>query len=206
MAKLFQDMLQRSQDLGILFKKSVDAREWFRNEAGGIKKSIATKEIRSELLENTRSFVTVGRLYMFKYQPKYEATLPFYDAFPVVFPISKTPEGFLGLNMHYLPPQYRAILMDSLYTLINNEKYDYSTRLQKISYNVLKSASRFRYFRPCLKHYLNSYVVSRFIYVHPLHWETALFLPLEQFKKSTTSNVRSNSIKSIRKAKGQVAK
>jgi hypothetical protein len=104
----------------------------------------------------------------------------------------------MGINMHYLPHTYRAMLMDQLYTLTNNDNYDDSTRLQRLSYNVLKSASRFKFFRPCLKRYLNNGVKSRFIYVHPKHWDMALFLPLERFEKATKAQVFRDSVKAIK--------
>lgn len=183
---------------GLIDRNTVDAREWFREESQAVKPSEARRKVRSEFLANGKALITVGRLYMFMYDPKTRETIPYYDAFPVVFPFQKTPNGFLGLNMHYLPPTYRAILMDRLYLLINNERYDDSTRLQKISYDILTSMSRFKFSKPCVKHYLYNNVMSRFIYVHPEHWEMALFLPLEQFRKTTKNRVHLDSIKIIK--------
>ena len=42
-------------------------------------------------------------LNMFVYDPKYKKTLPYYDTFPLVLPLERYSDGFLGLNFHYLP-------------------------------------------------------------------------------------------------------
>ena len=48
---------------------------------------------------NNRPFY--GRLNMFFYDPKYKKKLPYYDTFPLVLPIERYPDGFLGINFHY---------------------------------------------------------------------------------------------------------
>ncbi len=58
--------------------------------------------------------VMPGRLYMYAYDPKMKKELPYYDRFPLVFPFSKTQDGFIGLNMHYLPYPLRVGLLDKL--------------------------------------------------------------------------------------------
>ena len=55
-----------------------------------------------------------GRLNMFIYDPKLKAKLPYYDSFPLVLPIEQYKDGFLGLNLHYLPIGLRVRLLDRL--------------------------------------------------------------------------------------------
>ncbi|NDB30506.1 hypothetical protein EB169_12225, partial [archaeon] len=85
---------------------------------------------------------------------------------------------------------------DALYDTINNDKKDQTTKL-RISYNILNGAAKFRYFEPCIKRYLNNQVQSRFLYVDPNQWETALFLPLERFVGATKAQVWKDSRKKI---------
>ena len=127
-------------------------------------------------------------MYLFSYDPKMKEELPYYDRFPLVFPFQTTPDGFLGMNMHYIPHVYRARLMDNLYDLTNNEKYDETTKL-RASYSMLNSAARYKYFKPCVKRYLYSHVRSRFLLIPSNEWDVALFLPLERFAKSTKNKV-----------------
>ena len=169
------------------------AREWFRSSAREISK-VNAKQFMSDT-RNLRANLgprSIGKLYMFYYEPKHRAKLPYYDSFPLVYPISFTKNGFLGLNLHYLPPYLRSRLMDSLYTLINNEKMDGTSRL-RISYQILKSSTRFRYFRPCVKSYLFTHVHQKFLLVPPQDWDKALLLPTERFKKRSKAYVWSRS-------------
>jgi hypothetical protein len=96
--------------------------------------------------------------------------------------------GFLGINMHYLPLPLRAKLMDALYSLATNKSYDETTRL-RMTYDILNSASKYRFFKPTLKMYLNEHVKSRFIKIESAEWDIALFLPTERFQKSSKQTV-----------------
>jgi hypothetical protein len=188
MATLFQDILKKPKDLKTGTKA---ARDWFREKAASVKsfddrKIMDTKEPFRRLQSISEN--SVGKMYMFVYDPKHKDTLPYYDTFPLIFPVEFYGDSFLGINLHYLPPMLRAKLMDALYSTINNKKYDKTTQLV-IGYQILKSASRFKYFEPCLKKYLMSQVGSAFIYIAPDEWDFALMLPTENFNKATKQQV-----------------
>jgi hypothetical protein len=133
---------------------------------------------------------------MYLYDPKYKDTLPFYDKFPLIFPFHVESDRFWGINFHYLPPPLRAKLMDSLYDVANNQRYDESTKL-RINYQILNSASKFRYFKPCVKQYLFTQMKSKFVYIYPSEWDIALFLPSEKFSKASKAQVWAESRKSV---------
>jgi hypothetical protein len=86
--------------------------------------------------------------------------------------------------------------MDKLMDTINNDKFDETTKL-RINYSILDGASKFRYFKPCVKHYLNSQMDSRLIYIPPEEWQVAMFLPLHKFKGATASQVYNDSRKAL---------
>jgi hypothetical protein len=138
----------------------------------------------------------VGSMYMFFYDPKHKDTLPFYDSFPLVIVIDKAEGGFLGLNLHYLPPVLRAKFLDALLDITSNDKYDETTKFA-LSYSLLKRSSKYKYFKPCIKHYLASNVRSRFAKVHAPEWEIAAFLPTADWQKAGKSTVYSNSRRMI---------
>jgi hypothetical protein len=135
-------------------------------------------------------------MYMYIYDPKFKDTLPFYDRFPLIFPFKVEADRFWGINFHYLPPPLRAKLMDSLYDVANNQRYDETTKL-KINYQILNSASKFRYFKPCIKQYLFTQMKSKFVYIYPSEWDIALFLPAERFTKASKAQVWTESRKSV---------
>ena len=59
----------------------------------------------------------MGGLYYFYYDPKTKAELPYYDRFPLVMPLKRDSDGFIGLNLHYLPLRYRINFMRKLLPL-----------------------------------------------------------------------------------------
>lgn len=186
-AFVFSNILQRAADQNIIPNKTSEARDWFRDTASSVS-SVNTQRMLSSGSQRFASRPYPGRMYAFMYEAKHKGTLPYFDKFPLIFPIGPAEGGFLGINLHYLPPIFRARLMDALYDNVTNKKYDDSTRL-KISYDILSKASKFRYFKPCVKHYLNTQIRSRFLYIQPQEWDIALFLPTERFQGARKDRV-----------------
>lgn len=172
-----------------------DARQWLRDRAQEVRRVDPLGVIRSHAT-NLQNKVLVGHMYMFYYDPKMKNDLPFYDRFPLIFPFRRVEDGFYGINMHYLPYMMRAVLMNRLYSLVTNQNMDETTKL-RLSYRILSSSAQFRYFKPCVKHYLNNHVKSRFLYVHPKEWDVALFLPTERFVKSNKQAVFNSTRRSL---------
>lgn len=201
MAYIFQNMAKRGQIPAFLAKTQQNVRDWWRTRS---QEMIHT---RPERLTKQKGFINqsiskvdehaIGRLILFNYDPKHKKTLPYYDRYPMVFPIEIYNDGFLGINLHYLPFMMRARLMDALYeTMITNENNE-KERLA-ISYQILSSSSKFKYFRPCIKRYLVGHVRSTLYNVNVDDWDKALMLPLARFEKKTQTQVWAESMKKIK--------
>ncbi len=193
MAYVFDKILAAGVRAGELPGRTKRAREWYRSSAtnaqatpSGLMKADESKS------KFSSSGASPGGLYLFQYNPKHKKTLPYYDTFPLVFPVGPAPGGFYGLNMHYLSYRHRAVLMDALYDLATNTRYDQSTRL-RISYETLKGAAKYKYFKATLHHYLSGHVKSRFLEVSAAEWDIALFLPIARFQKATQDKVWADS-------------
>lgn len=189
-AYVFQQIASKGRAEGIdSSMRQRDARTWFRQAAQDIR-----SVNRSRMLNDKDNVVSqleeknIGQMFTYFYDPKTKETLPYYDTFPLIFLIGFKEKGFMGINLHYLPPVLRAKLMDSLYETINNQKYNETTKL-RINYQILAAASRFRYFKPCVKHYLADHVRSDYLNIEPTNWDSALMLPTEQFKKATSEKI-----------------
>jgi hypothetical protein len=157
-------------------KESVD---WFIGKArtaAGYRRNIVDN------VEHSRSVTAIGRMYFFFYDPKHKKTLPIYDRFPLVFPIERYGDGFLGLNLHYLDQGNRAGLLNRLSDYKNNKKYDETTKL-RLSYDLLASTKVMRLAQPCIKRYLFGHVRSQFTEIPAGEWEKAIALPVELFVK-----------------------
>jgi hypothetical protein len=198
-AKVFDDILLRGIRSGQMPARTDASREWYRQQAKDTTRpqSRPEKMIKEMGKERAKQRFELGNMYMFNYDPKHKATLPYYDRFPLIFPINRAKGGFMGINMHYLPPVLRAKLMDALYETSNNKYYDETTKL-KLSYQTLAGATKFKEFKPCIKHYLTGQLRSRLIYISPTEWDVALFLPTARFVGATQAQVFKDSRKIIR--------
>lgn len=196
MAKLFDELLEKGLLAGQIPGKTSTARKWFREQAKAIGKVNETILFKTSNRTDFRNNITIGRLYMFYYDAKHKETLPYYDRVPLIFPIGPAKGGFLGINMHYLPLRQRAKLMDALYSTINNDKLNETTKI-RASYEILASASKFAEFKPTIKHYLKSQVRSRYMYIDPKEWDIAIFLNVAKFVGATQRDVWSDSLKII---------
>ena len=119
--------------------------------------------------------------------------------FPLVFPYAKTEDGFIGLNMHYLPYNLRIRLLDSLLVFKTNNRMDETTRL-KYSWQLIDGISRFKEAKPCIKQYLAGHVRTTFRKVDSSDWATAMLLPVERFVGDSKQAIWAESRKIIRKA------
>lgn len=176
-----------------------DSRQWFRDQALNVRKmSVAKFQSETTPFQNIENLSTesIGKMYTFVYDPKWKEKLPYYDTFPLIFPIEYKNDRMLGLNLHYLSPYLRARLMDALYSTLNNEKYNKTTKLQ-INYQILKGAAQFKYFKPCLKCYLFDHVRSPFMYIGPNQWDYVMMLPLQRFQKASAERVWSESMSNV---------
>jgi hypothetical protein len=196
MAKIFDDILVQGVRKGQIPARTQGARDWFRDKARSTRNAFAYPDNILKTSEGEKPRVGPGRMLHFYYDPKTKSQLPYYDRFPLIFHAGDAKGGFYGINLHYLPPQLRAALMDNLYDIASNTRYDESTRL-RLSYGVLTGASKYRYFKPTFKHYLMDHVKSKFVEINSTEWDIALFLPTERFEKAGKSTVWADSRKMI---------
>ena len=122
---------------------------------------------------------------MFVYDPKHKKKLPYYDTFPLVLPLENYPDGFLGINMHYLPIPLRVKLLDRLVDFSNNTKFDESTRLV-VDYSKLKNI---KLIKPTIHRYLAGQMKSQIRRIDADEFTIATLLPVQRFKKESDKGV-----------------
>lgn len=191
-----QDVFQKNQfNLEESARKS---RAWFNQQALllGRQRITPNNLMRSSDEERLKSRIIPGNLYMYFYDPKMKAELPYYDRFPMVLPYKSVPGGFFGLNLHYLPYQMRVILMSRLLAFKTNDKMDGNTRI-KLSWQLLDGVSKYAAAAPCVKHYLLPHVKSPFRKVEAKDWGTAMLLPVERFVGASKEQVWKDSVNKI---------
>ena len=181
---------------------SRESYKWLMQKIGTLRNptvssALMTKEKHRYVRPSDRQKFLMGGLYFFVYDPKGKAELPYYDRFPLVIPLKRTPDGFIGLNLHYLPLRYRINFLKKLLPLAIYNDEDEIKRL-RVTYPMLDASSKFKEFRPCIKQYLYSHVKSRILSVEHNEWDIAVFLPIQQFKKAKPQEVWKDSVNEIR--------
>ena len=196
MASILTKLAQQKTDLQ-LETMSKEAYRWLMKNANGLRNpSSMSRGIAREKSRQITKFVT-GGLYYFYYDPKTKDTLDYYDVFPMVIPLKKESDGFIGMNLHYLPLNYRLNFMDQLMSYASYNDADEPMRL-RITYNILSASKRFKAMQPCIKKYLYHHIESKIVAVQPNEWDVAVFLPVHQFKKATAKKVWTESVEQIR--------
>ena len=196
MATQLKDVFTQNQyDLK---KAAQQSKTWFLQQAKLLKSQqvTPTKVLRGDPTQNVTT-IQPGHLYMFLYEPKGKADLPYYDLFPMVFPFKKTADGFMGLNMHYLPYQPRVILLQRLMDYATNKNMDETTKL-KYSWRLIGGVAKFKWAEPCVKQYLRGHMRSSLRKIAPQDWATAMLLPVEQFVGASRDKVWTDSLRQAR--------
>ena len=119
-----------------------------------------------------------GVMNLFGYDPKFKETLPYYDRFPLIFPIDFAKGGFYGINFHYLPPGARVNFLRQLSRFTSDKNFDRKTR-----YNIGQLSGK--YYKKTIKHYLYSQVRTSFLNITADEMAIAIFLPVARFKKGS---------------------
>lgn len=165
-------------------RSAKDAVNWFR---GKITRE-HPKVNRSELLRTPQvkhhtpmKGLESGHLYLYNYDPKWKAELDVYDTYPCVIPFRVEKDRFWGINFHYLPYKQRAQLLDLLYNITNNKRFDETTKF-KITYQVLQKIAKKSLYEDTIHCYLKRKVKSRMLYVLPEEWPIAISLPIARMK------------------------
>jgi hypothetical protein len=102
-----------------------------------------------------------------------------------VLPLEKYTDGFLGINMHYLPIPLRVKLLDRLVDYSNNTRFDESTKLI-VDYNKLRNI---KLIKPTIHRYLAGHTKSQFRRIDADEFTVATLLPVQRFKKASAGAV-----------------
>ena len=134
--------------------------DWYRKEVA----KLTTPGARS-LINQGKATIRpkYGVMNLFGYDPKLKASLPYYDRFPLIFPLEPAKGGFYGINFHYLRPGARVAFLRRLSQYASDKNFDKKT----------------------IKHYLFSQVRTSFLNVTADEMAIAIFLPVARFIKGS---------------------
>ena len=147
--------------------------DWYRKEV----KKMTTPGARALINQGKATLrPKFGIMNLFAYDPKHKNTLPYYDRFPLIFPLEPAKGGFYGINFHYLQPGARVNFLRQLSRFTTDKNYDKKTR-----YNIGELTGR--YFKKTIKRYLTNQVRTSFLNITADEMAIAIFLPVARFVK-----------------------
>ena len=157
-----------------IIDKSMD---WMRDRS-----QVASQNLIKENSTKMETSARWGHIYQFVYDAKTKSKLKYYDFFPMSIVLEQYKNGFLGLNLHYLPLTMRFFFMEQLWKFVSSPSgnLDEDTRFL-LRYNMLKSISGRKYFRPCIKRYLYSQMRTPMYHIPSDKWLFAMVLPSSKF-------------------------
>ena len=147
--------------------------------------------------------IKLGRMYFFNYTAEGTASGSgvnikkgnVYDAYPLIFLLSITPDSLEGINFHYMVPKQRIVLLGRMFEYLNSEDFDDRTKLFSVKFRrTIKNNKLFKYARACYREYKPGRIDSKIIQVHPMDWELAITVPTERFVTMNGGRVASKKI------------
>ena len=197
---VFDEMNRYREDVG----KGIYAMTWMKNAITDLYDMSEDLHIEEKYFRDDKRIVTKrwikkpGEMYLFNYNPLNKSKLDYYDTFPLIFIIEEYSDGFLGMNLHYLPIPLRERLFLNLLTYASGEPDTESETVRlKITYDLLNKTSKLRFFRPCVRRYKYNRIDSRLLRIPSKDWIIAMYLPIERFQKRKRGRVWHESRKQI---------
>ena len=103
---IFKELIYNGVRSGEIPARTKSSREWYRETArqsfseiqpGESSDKFRPGNVVKQFSEKRRvSRPELGMMYSFKYDPKHKKTLPYYDTFPLIFPVEQYNDGILG--------------------------------------------------------------------------------------------------------------
>lgn len=197
--------IQARKDLKSKTKFKIRTRQstkWFAQQLRNATKD--RKKVLKDVALKPSEVPLPGSMMFFRYDAKGKRTLPYWDRFPIIVIVSPAPNGFYGLNMHYLPPILRIEFMDAYlqFAAKENVKTSFLRKLftrhsrhrLKDKAAFVKAVSKHKLFEPTLHHYLFKHVTTKFYMLKDDEWEIAAFLPVQHWDTKTRSSITADEV------------
>ena len=158
------------------------AYDWYRTQ---VRKMVVPLS-RAQLL-GQRKPLTPGGMFLFAYDPKTKEDLPYYDTQPLILCFRIEADRFWGINLHYLKPEERAIILRELMAIAGSNFHQ--THKMKLSWGLLGYYVKTKLLNHAVKQYLFDHVVIAPVMIDAAAWKMSIFLPTESFVKAHRSTI-----------------
>jgi len=165
---------------------------WLATNLSKIKTTMQQKNFIDHGKTVVKKQLTPGKMVFYGYSPKTKDELMFWDEFPITIILHQQKDGFLGLNLHYLPPSSRADFLNKLLKYVSDPNWiaHNNTSVEcRVTYGLLKNTAKLKAFRPCIKRYYYKHIMTKVAFIAPQEWKTVPFFPLDKFKGASRADV-----------------
>jgi hypothetical protein len=151
-------------------QKTKSSAAWFKSKVGKASKGFKKAKL------------TPGKMFTFGYDAKHKKTLPYWDRFPLIIVLDVGPQGFLGLNFHYLAPKQREVFL--------NKIMKFATKSKQSKFNITWDAvKKIPGADKMIHKYLYSQVKTTMLESPSSEWENVIYLPYQKFVGAKASSV-----------------
>ena len=156
--------------------------DWFTGKLNSIKPGSRSRILNATDRYTDDQKIFVGGLFFFKYDAKTKDRLPMWDKYPLCVPIDRFTDGFLGLNLHYLPAGTRQRVITMVNSINTENKLSNTVRAKAKNWQyIMNSNVPEAYFKKTVKRYLFEHVRSQFVRINSDEYDKAVQLPLEEW-------------------------
>jgi hypothetical protein len=165
-----------------IIKFNMESLVWFKNKLKNYK--INESEILRGELGKRRQKPSVGGMYFFRYQAKYDKELPYWDAFPLTIVFNEDAQHVWGINLHYLTPEARVVVFKRIMDIAGNKTISDAKKI-KVTWEMLNSMAHVKWIQHAVKCYLKSNLRSMPVEVRPEEYSASVFLNVANFQKAS---------------------
>jgi hypothetical protein len=133
-----------------------------------------------------------GVMVTYVYDAKTKDKLPYWDKHPLIIVTDVTADGWYGINFHYLAAGQRLALLEAL--MVKTIGKSFKQRVA-VSYDMLKGAVKYKWYRPCFKRYLGNHLKTTPILIPVADWHAAVLLPTQKFVGASRQAVYKDSLR-----------
>lgn len=164
-------------------------------------------KVKQQIIINSRKdyFVPMrraGTLYTFIYSPMSD-DLDYYDRYPLVLRMvdaSNDPSSFLGVNLHYMFPRFRRLLLMNVLGRMTGPMENEDSRVMRFNQDFLAKPIN-KYSKVCIRRYRYDRIYGKPIRIPPEHWMKMIHLPTYHFVGKREDRVWLNSFNKGKKPK-----
>jgi len=124
-----------------------------------------------------------GEMYFYEYDAKFKHKMDYWDGLPLIFVINRYPDGFLGLNLHYLAPLQRQAILMAFLQSANRNKFNQLKRM-RLDYVISLQLAGEALIKPMVHRYLYTQIRSPIKIVPHDMWVETVFLPIAKWNKN----------------------